>query len=149
MTDDLWHAPLVHIRGSDVRGDTGQTSGMTRLEAISGKSSGSSKLWMGQTHVAPVTKSGDHHHGHAETAIYVVSGHPAFVFADGDREVRLETEPGDYIFVPPYVPHREENPGDAEAVVVIARSSQEGIVVNLESLWSPVDRTGDAAPDAG
>jgi uncharacterized RmlC-like cupin family protein len=49
--------------------------------------------------------------------------------------VRLETKPGDYIFVPPYVPHREENPGAEEAVVVIARSSQEGIVVNLESLW--------------
>jgi hypothetical protein len=77
MTDDLWHTPLVHVRGRDVRGDTGQTSGMTRLEAISGKSAGSSKLWMGQTHVAPVTKSGDHHHGHAETAIYVVSGHPS------------------------------------------------------------------------
>ena len=42
MTDDLWHASLVHIRGSDVRGDTGQTSGMTRLEAISGKTCGSS-----------------------------------------------------------------------------------------------------------
>ena len=38
MTEDLWHTPLVHIRGRDVRGDTGQTSGMTRLEAISGKS---------------------------------------------------------------------------------------------------------------
>ena len=76
----------MHIRGSDVRGDTGQTSGMTRLEAISGKTCGSSKLWMGQTHVAPVTKSGDHHHGHAETAIYVVSGHPAFVFAEGGAD---------------------------------------------------------------
>jgi uncharacterized RmlC-like cupin family protein len=56
--------------------------------------------------------------------------------------VRLETQPGDYIFVPPYVPHREENPGSAEAVVVIARSSQEAIVVNLESLWpdTPPDR---------
>src|ERR1035438_10834605 len=145
MTEDLWHTALVHIRGSDVRGDTGQTSGMTRLEAISGKSSGSSKLWMGQTHVAPVTRSGDHHQDRKSTRLYVVSGHPAFVFADGDREVRLETEPGDYIFVPPYVPHREENPGDEEAVVVIARSSQEGIVVNLESRWSAVDRTGDAA----
>jgi len=139
----------LSVRGRDVRGDTGQTSGMTRLEAISGKSSGSSKLWMGQTHVAPVTKSGDHHHGPAETAIYVVSGHPAFVFAEGDREVRLETEPGDYIFVPPYVPHREENPGDDEAVVVIARSSQEGIVVNLESLWSAVDRPQDGDPAGG
>ena len=69
----------------------------------------------------------------------MVSGHPAFVFAEGDREVRLQAEPGDYIFVPPYVPHREENPGAEEAVVIIARSSQEAIVVNLDSLWSMPD----------
>jgi uncharacterized RmlC-like cupin family protein len=135
MTDDLWHRPLVHVRGREVRDDTGQTSGMTRREAISGKNTGSEKVWMGQTHVAPGTRSADHHHGEAETAIYVLSGNPAFVFADGSEEVRLDAEPGDYIFVPPYVPHREENPGDQEAVVIIARSSQEGIVVNLESLW--------------
>ena len=147
MADDRWHAPLVLIRGRELRGDTGQTSGMTRRAAISGPTCGSSRLWMGQTHVAPVTTSGDHHHGAAETAIYVLSGHPAFVFAEGDREVRLEAGPGDYIFVPPYVPHREENPADEEAVVVLARSSQEGIVVNLESLWSAVDRpqNGDTA----
>jgi uncharacterized RmlC-like cupin family protein len=138
VTDDLWHQPLVRIRGVDLRGDTGQTTGMTRREAISGKTVGSDKLWMGQTHVAPSTRSGDHHHGEAETAIYVVSGHPAFVFADGDEEIRLEAEPGDYIFVPPFAPHREENPGSDEAIVVIARSSQEGIVVNLESLWPSI-----------
>jgi uncharacterized RmlC-like cupin family protein len=136
VTDDRWHQPLAHIRGSSLIGDTRQTSGMTRLEAISGKAVGSDKLWMGQTHVAPTTSSGDHHHGEAETAIYVQSGNPVFVFADGDREVRLETEPGDYIFVPPFAPHREENPGSEEAVVIIARSSQEGIVVNLKSLWA-------------
>jgi uncharacterized RmlC-like cupin family protein len=138
MTDQ-WHAPLSHIRGAELSADTGQTAGMTRLEAISGRSVGSEKLWMGRTHVAPATSSGDHHHGATETAIYVVSGHPVFVFAEGDAEIRLETEPGDYVFVPPYVPHREENPGDEEAVVVIARSSQEGVVVNLPSLWAPVD----------
>jgi uncharacterized RmlC-like cupin family protein len=135
MTDDLWHRPLSHVRGGELRADTSQTAGMTRREAISGKNTGSEKVWMGQTHVAPGVSSGDHHHGAAETAIYVLSGHPVFVFAEGGREVRLETEPGDYIFVPPYVPHREENPGDQEAVVIIARSSQEGIVVNLDSLW--------------
>ena len=139
MTYDLWHRPLVHIRAGDVSGDTRQTSGMTRREAISGKTVGCSKVWMGQTHVAPATSSGDHHHGEAETAIYVLSGNPVFIFAEGDREVRLETGPGDYVFVPPYVPHREENPGEREAVVILARSSQEGIVVNLDSLWSPVD----------
>jgi uncharacterized RmlC-like cupin family protein len=109
---------------------------MRRFEAISGKSVGSEKLWMGQTHVSAATASGDHHHGEAETAIYVVSGHPVFVFAEGDDEVRIETQPGDYVFVPPFVPHREENPAaDEEAVVVIARSTQDGIVVNLPSLW--------------
>jgi uncharacterized RmlC-like cupin family protein len=135
MSDDLWHRPLTRVRGDELSADTGQTAGMTRREAISGKSAGSEKLWMGQTHVAPGVNSGNHHHGEAETAIYVVSGTPAFVFAEGGAEVRLETKPGDYIFVPPYVPHREENPGSDEAVVVIARSSQEGIVVNLDSLW--------------
>jgi uncharacterized RmlC-like cupin family protein len=139
MSDDLWHRPLSRIRGEELHGDTGQTPGMARWEAISGKSVGAEKLWMGQTHVTAGAKSGNHHHGEAETAIYVVSGTPAFVFADGDREIRLETKPGDYIFVPPYVPHREENPGSEEAVVVIARSSQEAIVVNLPSLRPEAD----------
>jgi uncharacterized RmlC-like cupin family protein len=138
MTDE-WHGALRHVRGAELTGDTGQTSGMTRREAISGATVGSRKVWMGQTHVAPHTNSGDHHHGDAETAIYVLAGHPVFVFADGDNEVRLATEPGDYVFVPPWAPHREENPTGEEAVVVIARSSQQGIVVNLPSLWAPVE----------
>ena len=135
MTDDRWHAPLARIRGSELTTATGQTAGMVRWAAISGTTCGSARLWMGRTHVAPGASSGDHHHGDSETAIYVVSGHPVFVFAEDSEEVRLETGPGDYIFVPPYTPHREENPGGEEAVVVIARSSQEAIVVNLPSLW--------------
>jgi uncharacterized RmlC-like cupin family protein len=133
MGDD-WHQPLRHIRASELTGDTGQTSGMTRREALSAKTVGSQKVWMGQTHVAPRTSSGDHHHGDSETAIHVVQGNPVFVFASDGEEVRLATEPGDYVFVPPFTPHREENPTDEEAVVVIARSSQEAIVVNLPGL---------------
>jgi uncharacterized RmlC-like cupin family protein len=89
---------------------------------------------MGRTTVAPHTSSGDHHHGDSETAIYVVSGHPVFVYAQDGEEVRLSTSPGDYVFVPPFAPHREENPTDEEAVVVIARSTQEAVVVNLPGL---------------
>ncbi len=144
MSEDHWHRPLHHIRGDELSGDTGQTPGMRRFEAVSGKTVGSERLWMGRTHVAPGVSSGDHHHGRAETAIYVVSGNPVFVFADGDEEIRLATKPGDYIFVPPYVPHREENPDpDVEAVVVIARSTQDGIVVNVPSLWAPVEPDPD------
>jgi uncharacterized RmlC-like cupin family protein len=82
--------------------------------------------------------SGDHHHGEAETGIYVVRGNPVFVFLQESEEQRIETGPGDYVYVPPYVPHREENPTDKECVVVLARSTQEGIVVNLPSLRAEV-----------
>ncbi|MFD7988521.1 cupin domain-containing protein [Kitasatospora indigofera] len=138
-------ARLHHVRAGALDGGTAQTGGMRRFAAVSGQTVGSEKLWMGQTHVAPATSSSDHHHGESETAIYVVSGHPVFVFADDSagepEEVRLETGPGDYIFVPPFVPHREENPDpEVEAVVVIARSTQEAIVVNLPGLY-PVEGT--------
>jgi uncharacterized RmlC-like cupin family protein len=145
---DAFHRRLHHIAPSQLVGDTAQTSGMRRVEAISGKTVGSRDLWMGETHVPAETNSGNHHHGHSETAIYVVSGHPVFVFLDEETgaETRVATAPGDYVFVPPWVPHREENPDtDDEAVVVIARTTQEAIVVNVPDLhWvGPVATTGD------
>ncbi|WP_131744688.1 cupin domain-containing protein [Frankia sp. Cppng1_Ct_nod] len=145
---DPFHRRLHQITQANLNPDTAQTGGMRRFSAVSGKTVGSSKLWMGQVHVAPATASGNHHHGRSETAIYVVSGHPQFVFLDQDvdadegpgagREVRVRTSPGDFIFVPPWIPHREENPDPGiEAIVVIARSTQEAIVVNLEGLeWA-------------
>lgn len=141
---DAFHRKLHHVAPAALVGQTAQTSGMRRREAISGKTVGARNLWMGQTHVPASTSSANHHHGASETAIYVVSGTPTFVFLDVDgeepAETRVETAPGDYVFVPPYVPHREENPDpDVEAVVVIARTTQEAIVVNLEGLdWSEV-----------
>lgn len=131
----LLRSRLHHIRAGELDGSTAQTDGMRRLAAISGDRAGSERIWMGETHVAPDTASANHHHGESETAIYVVSGRPEFVFHDGAQEVRIATGPGDYIFVPPYLPHREENPDPAEqAIVVIARSTQEAIVVNLPAL---------------
>lgn len=131
----------VHlVRADELSSGTAQTDGMTRLAALSGDSVGSEQIWMGETHVAPDTASANHHHGESETAIFIRSGHPEFVFHDGVEEVRIATSPGDYIFVPPFVPHREENPDpDHPAVVVIARSTQEAIVVNLDRLYALPD----------
>ncbi len=132
---------LRHVRAAEIDGETAQTPGMQRFAAISRGKVGSERLWMGQTHVRPQMQSGNHHHGQAETAIYVVSGNPEFVFLDENsgQEMRLRAAPGDYVFVPPWTPHREENNDpDVEAVVVIARSTQEAIVVNLPSLAGEV-----------
>lgn len=139
---DAFHRVLHHRGPAELTGDTAQTPGMKRLQAISGKTVGARSLWVGQTHVAASTASANHHHGHSETAIYVISGHPVFVFLDVEGrdpvERRIQTAPGDYIYVPPYVPHREENPeASEEAVVLIARSTQEAIVVNLQELAWP------------
>jgi uncharacterized RmlC-like cupin family protein len=151
---DPFHRRLHRIAPAGLIGQTTHTTGMKRLEAISGKTVGAQNLWMGQTHVPASTSSANHHHGASETAIYVVSGTPTFVFLDVDGEepveTRIQTGPGDYVFVPPYSPHREENadPGQ-EAVVVIARTTQEAIVVNLGGLdWSEVrfSESGSQSP---
>jgi uncharacterized RmlC-like cupin family protein len=129
-------ARVHHIKASELDSGTAQSDGMRRFAALSGRSVGSEKLWMGETHVAPQTVSANHHHGESETAIYVRSGNPEFVFHDGIQEIRIATEPGDYVFVPPYLPHREENPDPTTpAEVVIARSTQDAIVINLPGLY--------------
>jgi len=133
---------LFHVRAGTLDPDTAQTKGMKRFEALSGRHGGTEKIWLGENHVGPEMSSGDHHHGEAETGIYVISGRPVFVFLADGRERRIETSPGDYVFVPPYVPHREENPHPEPAVVLLARSTQEGIVVNLPSLDVEVEIPG-------
>jgi uncharacterized RmlC-like cupin family protein len=148
MSEDgtaAWHRRLHHTRHGELSEETAQTSGMRRSEAISGKRNGSRKIWMGESRIEPATLSGDHHHGESETGIFVLSGHPVFVFLEDGAERRVETSPGDYVYVPPFVPHREENPSpDEPAVVVLARSTQEGIVVNLPGLDTEVPELGRA-----
>lgn len=150
QTDDAVGASLRtrvhHVKAGELSSTTAQTAGMQRLAALTGGSVGSEKIWMGETLVSASTVSDNHHHGESETAIFVRSGHPEFVFHDGHQEVRVATAPGDYVFVPPYVPHREENPDpDHPAEIVIARSTQEAIVVNLTELYALSDQPKDSA----
>ena len=126
---------LYHVPAEECTSSTAQTAGMSRKAALSIHTVGSRAIWMGQTHVAPGAVSGPHHHGESETGIYIVEGNPEFIYKDGDQEVRLRTKPGDYIYVPPFVHHIESNEhSDVEAVVVIARTTQEAIVENLDDL---------------
>ncbi|MFD7304811.1 MULTISPECIES: cupin domain-containing protein [Streptomyces] len=115
-----------HIRAGELDGHA----------AISGGTAGSKNLWMGMVVNPPSSSTDNHHHGDSEAGIYVVSGHPVFVYHDGTQEVRLAAGPGDFFLVPPFVPHREENPDPNEpAVVVIARTTQEPIKVPVPKLY--------------
>ncbi len=126
---------LYHVPSEACTSATAQTSGMSRMAALSGDTVGSHAIWMGETHVAPGVSSGPHHHGKSETGIYVVAGNPEFIYSEDGHEVRLLTKPGDYVYVPPFVHHIESNANsDEEAVVVIARTTLEAIVENLDEL---------------
>lgn len=124
--------------------NTPQTPGMQRVAAISKKLTGSEGLWAGVTVVSPNVASGVHHHGEQETVIYVVSGRGKMRWGD-NMEFEEEVEPGDFIFVPPFVPHQEINPSpDTPSQWVIVRNSQEPIVVNLEPLTATTQAANDA-----
>ena len=120
------------VKSGELDFNTAQTPGMTRAAAINHAKAGAQKLWAGTVSVAPNAKTGAHHHGHLESIIYVVKGRARMRW--GERlEFTAEADPGDFIFVPPYVPHQEINalPGDPLECVVV-RSDQEAVVVNLD-----------------
>jgi uncharacterized RmlC-like cupin family protein len=112
--------------------NTPQTSGMTRAAAINRAMAGANKLWAGTVNIHPNAKTGPHHHGELESVIYIVSGKARMRW--GERlEFVAEAGPGDFIFVPPFVPHQEINANPNEPLTcVVVRSDQEPIVVNLD-----------------
>ena len=121
---------IVHNDQLDL--NTPQTPGMTRAAAISHASAGATKLWAGTVTIHPDAKTGAHHHGSLESVIYVVSGLARMRWGD-QLEFVAEAGPGDFIFVPPYVPHQEINGSPDEPLnCVIVRSGQEPVVVNLD-----------------
>jgi len=120
------------IPSSALDTNTAQTPGMNRAAAITHARAGAEKLWAGTVVIHPDARTGAHHHGHVESVIYVVSGKARMRW--GDRlEYTAEAGPGDFIFVPPYVPHQEINAApDSELSCVLVRSGQDPVVVNLE-----------------
>ena len=119
------------VRGDALDLNTPQTPGMTRAAAISHASAGANKLWAGTVTIEPDAKTGPHHHGALESVIYVVAGRARMRWGS-HLEFVAEAGPGDFIFVPPYVPHQEINANpDTPLACVVVRSDQEPIVVNL------------------
>lgn len=120
------------VKSTDLDMNTPQTPGMTRAAAINHAKAGASKLWAGTVNIQPNAKTGTHHHGELESIIYVLSGRARMRWGD-NLEYYAEAEPGDFIYVPPFVPHQEINAlPDEPLVCVLVRSDQEPVVVNLD-----------------
>ncbi|HEX4808686.1 MAG TPA: cupin domain-containing protein [Bryobacteraceae bacterium] len=133
------------VRAGELDPNTPQTPGMSRAAAITHARTGASKLWAGTVVVQPGAKTGPHHHGELETVLYVVRGRARMRW--GERlEYVGEAGAGDFIYVPPYVPHQEINANLAEPCeAVVVRSGQEPIVVNLE-LETPEPGSAGSSP---
>jgi uncharacterized RmlC-like cupin family protein len=112
--------------------NTAQTPGMTRAAAINLARVGAQKIWAGTVSIEPNAKTGAHHHGHLDSVIYVVKGRARMRW--GERlEFVAEAGPGDFIYVPPFVPHQEINASSSERLeCILARSDNKAIAINLD-----------------
>lgn len=120
------------IPGTQLDFNTPQTPGMTRAAAINHDRAGANKLWAGTANIHPNAKTAPHHHGELESIIYVVSGRARMRWGE-QLEFVADAGPGDFIYVPPFVPHQEINADPNEPLMcVVVRSDQEPVVVNLE-----------------
>ena len=126
------HDGVRVIPGHTLDPDTAQSPGMDRKAAINLARVGAQKIWAGTVSIQPNAKTGAHHHGELESVIYVVHGKARMRW--GKRlEFAAEAGPGDFIYVPPFVPHQEINASQNEALeCVLVRSDNEAIVVNLD-----------------
>jgi uncharacterized RmlC-like cupin family protein len=131
MTDWKEHGIRV-VRAGQLDPNTPQTPGMSRAAAITHARTGASKLWAGTVVVEPAARTSAHHHGELETVIYIVRGGARFRWGD-HLEYVVDAGPGDFIYVPPFVPHQEMNARPDQPVeAVVVRSGQEPVVVNLD-----------------
>ena len=126
-----WRIDGVNVVKSDrLDSKTAQTPGMLRAAAVNA-ARGSQKIWAGTVVIHPNAKTGAHHHGALESVIYVVRGKARMRWGDA-LEFTAEAGPGDFIYVPPYVPHQEINASSDETLeCVLVRSDNESVVVNL------------------
>ena len=130
ITDQV--VPVVTRKGAEHR-DTGQSGGAVRISGVSTQHTPATKIWYGQVSNEPGYRSFPHHHGEAETGGYVLRGHGRIYFGEDYKDFIDMTE-GDWVFVPPYMPHVEANMSITEELVWLTARTPENIVVNLDDV---------------
>ena len=129
---DWKHDGVRVVPGNQLDGNVPSTPGMDRKAAINFARVGAQKLWAGTVHIHPNAKTGAHHHGPLESVIYVVKGRARMRWGNA-LEFTAEAGPGDFIYVPPFVPHQEINASADETLeCVLCRSDGQAVAVNMD-----------------
>ena len=138
MTGTQTGGALRVIRASD-RCPEQASGAMLRESAIAEGTVGAQKIWLSYVELGPGLTSAVHHHGEAESGIYIISGHARF-FSGDDLDQAQEAHAGDFVWVPPHLVHVEMNASQTEPVrMVVARPTQASLTFNLPTPqgWQP------------
>lgn len=101
---------------------------MTREAGISKATAGAEGIYMAVVVLPPGQSSTPHYHTNCESAIYVMSGRGKFLCGQA-LDVELTITAGDCLYVPPGAIHQPVNDGIEPITLIVARNTQEEIVV--------------------
>jgi uncharacterized RmlC-like cupin family protein len=102
------------------------TPGMDRQQAVA-----SENMWSGYVRTEAGMQSGWHHHGEYETTIYVVTGALHMEFGPAGSTT-VAAAPGDFVYVPKGVVHRESNPSPDPADLIVVRAGRGESTINVD-----------------
>jgi uncharacterized RmlC-like cupin family protein len=135
MSDHIWRRDGVKVvragaAATAMLGSSGSGSGRATVFDFAG--SGGRETWIGAVRLGPGGRTGAHHHGRHEVAVYVVSGRGEIRWGS-QLEFAADVGPGDFVYFAPFVPHREVNlDADQPLDFVVVRSDNERIAVELD-----------------
>lgn len=120
---------VKRVAKASLAGNPGQNADMERVIAVSRDTVGSERLYSSIVTTAPLGRTEIHHHGECETSIYILSGRARFYSGEALRDI-VDADQGDFIYVPAYEVHVEENASDSEPLVVLLSRNCGGAVVH-------------------
>jgi uncharacterized RmlC-like cupin family protein len=124
--------PVVTRKGHENQ-ETGQSGGAVRVSGVGPQHTPATRIWFGKVSNDPGYRSLPHHHGEAETGGYVLKGKGRIYFGD-DYAKYEDLDEGDFVFVPPYMPHVEANMSTTEELVWLTTRTPDNIVINLDEV---------------
>jgi uncharacterized RmlC-like cupin family protein len=135
MSSDTTPAQVVPVvtRAGDEKPNTGQSGGAHRVSGVSIEHTPATRIWFGKVSNDPGFRSLPHHHGEAETGGYVLKG-VARIYFGADYSEWLDMAEGDFVFVPPFMPHVEANMSTTDELVWLTTRTPDNIVVNLDEV---------------